>query len=171
MCEMFTSIFLLIYSFIRVTVILEQTTPHHISVLTHRLCMLFTLVSMSVSSSLGPFTSSSMLWPHTRPISSSSSSRSTQSATLLNSIPSSSQVNMCCSREAWKHNINWAWSAKGHICLDNAAHNTSTLYWNLSIVLFTDAAYSLLCTVRTNQSSVLFISDQTGVTADHVKHS
>lgn len=51
---------------------------------------------MSVSRSLGACTSSIMLWPHTRPISSSSCSCSTQSDTFLSCLPSSSNVKRCC---------------------------------------------------------------------------
>lgn len=64
--------------------------------------VLFTLVSVSLSSRLTPRTSSSMFWPHTRPIPSSSFRRSTQSATLLNSFPSRSQVNKCYGTVAFK---------------------------------------------------------------------
>lgn len=70
-----------------------------------------TLVWMSVSSSVGPRTSSSMLWPHTRPSSSRSFRRSTQSARVLSSTPFSSQVNRCCATQI--QHINVAWSMGG----------------------------------------------------------
>lgn len=39
----------------------------------------------------------------------------------------------------------------GHIHMDEdkVTYDTSTLYWNLSIILFRDAVYSFLCTVET----------------------
>ena len=76
---------------------------HPGSVMSRLSHMTLTLVSMSVSSSAGPRTSISMRWPHTRPIWSSSFSRSTQSAMLFNSFPSRSQVNKCCGRDKMKH--------------------------------------------------------------------
>lgn len=114
-----------------------------------------TLVSMSVSSRLVPLTSSSMFWPHTRPIWSSRFRRSTQSAMFLKSFPSRSQVNKC-----WKHKRHHNMIIMA--CLDTKdttdSGSTSTLYWNLSIMVFIDAAYSFLCTVEAQRHCSVYFS-------------
>lgn len=57
---------------------------------------------------------------------------------------------------------------KANICAGDAPDDTSTLYWRLFTLWLIDAAYSFLCTVRINQSSVLELklchgsSDPTG---------
>lgn len=44
--------------------------------------------------------------------------------------------------------LNMAQCRKGHICMDIVRYDTSTLYWNLFIILLTDSAYFFLCTVK-----------------------
>lgn len=111
-----------------------------------------TLVSMSMSMSLEACTPSSMFWPHTRPISSSSCSCSTQSNTLLSCLPSSSKVKRCCTG-AMQQTWNNRHRTKKVRLVGEAAEDTSTRYWFLSMIWRTEAAYCFLCTVRTKQNS------------------
>lgn len=64
-----------------------------------------TFVSMSVRRSSAPCTSSSMFWPHTRPMWFSSFRRSTQSLMFFSSFPSRLQVNKCCNHNHIKTNL------------------------------------------------------------------